>query len=186
MTAKLCPRCGLMGKEILEALSACHRSAPHTATAVLSTCFSFSKRFPEKEVPSSPRPVQDRRFKCSFSSPWNETFSSVHNPPPRSRAQPRKKNAQCMVGRIFCPWTFTRLHCGNRSCSDCSLFWGSYFGSQKRIHYAVIGILFLCLFHAPSTVMHSVPSTASRFAPCCSSPPSPLGLQPPLLSQAES
>jgi len=83
---------------------------------------------------------------------------------PRSRAQPRKKNAQCMVGTIFCLWTFTRLHCGNRSCSNCSLFRGSYFGSQKRIHYAVIGMLFFCAFHATSTVMHSVLSAASCFA----------------------
>lgn len=66
-----------------------------------------------------------------------------------------------MVGKIFCPWTFTRLHCGNRSRSNCSLFCGSYFGSQKRIHYAVIGILCFCLFHALSTVMHSVLSAAS-------------------------
>lgn len=85
-----------------------------------------------------------------------------------------------MVGRIFCLWTPTRLHCGNRSHSDCSLFSGSYFGSQKRIHYAVIGVLFFCLFHAMSTVMHSVLSAASYSASHCSShllasmPPAPL------------
>lgn len=76
-----------------------------------------------------------------------------------------------MVGRIFCPWTFTRLHCGNRSCSNCSLFCGSYFGSQKRTHYAVIGTLCFCLFHALSTVMHSVLSAPSCFSSDCFSPP---------------
>jgi hypothetical protein len=76
-----------------------------------------------------------------------------------------------MVGRIFCLWTFTRLHCGNRSCSICSLFCGSYFGSQKRIHYAVIGILFFCLFHAMGTVTHSVLPATSRFASYCSGLP---------------
>ena len=47
-----------------------------------------------------------------------------------------------MVGTIFCLWTFTRLHCGNRGHSNCSLFCGSYFGSQKRMDYAVISMLF--------------------------------------------
>lgn len=28
-----------------------------------------------------------------------------------------------------------------------------YFGSQKRIHYAAIGIVFFCLFHAMGTAM---------------------------------
>lgn len=57
--------------------------------------------------------------------PLSGNVPLVHNLLPRSRAQPLTgKNAHCLVGRNSCLWTFTRLHCGNRSRSNCSLFRG--------------------------------------------------------------
>lgn len=51
-----------------------------------------------------------------------------------------------------------------------------YFGSQKQIHYAAIGIVFFCLFHARGTEMPKLlawplPSPLQHLLPCCFSKP---------------
>lgn len=101
-------------------------SRNHTTAAILNVCLCFRKWSREKEIVSL---VPESYAKTAgsnvpFPTPDRKRFLSPQYAAQVLEHSLRKKNVQCLVGRKFCPWTFTRLHCGNRSRSNCSLFRG--------------------------------------------------------------
>lgn len=100
-------------------------SCSRATAAILSICLCCRKWLREKEMMSLiPESYARRQAQMFLSLPRQEMFLWSTICCPGLEHSPRKKNAQCLVGRNFCPWTFTRLHCGNRSRSNCSLFGG--------------------------------------------------------------